>query len=370
MQSMDLDRAPFAFVKLDPSLRVTAWSGGAARMFGVSAAEALGGDVGALIAVREPGFWAGLRVGSEGPRVATWVAADGTSRVIEWESQVERAAGGAVVATACYGRDVTARTSQEAQSKLEGAMLRAILTNINLIVWMMEKDGLCTYHQGKGLAAIRMGPGALVGQNIRELYKDGDMSLLDAVFAGELVASETEVHGQCFDNWWIPMRGESGAVERMLALSLVVTEQRHGDRALRDKLEQIESQQRTIRELSTPIVEVWDRVLTLPIIGMVDGGRAAEIMDNLLQAVTRTRARFAILDLTGVKEIDMATAGYMLGLVRAIRLLGAEGVITGIHPNIAQTIVNLGLELSNLTVRATLREALAHCISQLHVRAR
>ena len=106
-------------------------------------------------------------------------------------------------------------------------------------------------------------------------------------------------------------------------------------------------------------------MLTVPLIGMIDSGRAPELMDNLLQAVAKTRARFAILDLTGVEEVDTGTAGHLLALVRAVRLLGAEGVITGIHPNIAQTIVTLGLETAALTVRATLREALGHCIAQM-----
>jgi rsbT co-antagonist protein RsbR len=120
-----------------------------------------------------------------------------------------------------------------------------------------------------------------------------------------------------------------------------------------------------IRELSTPIIEVWDRVLTVPIVGMIDSGRASELMDNLLQAVAKTRSRFAILDLTGVEDVDTGTAGHLLALVRAVRLLGAESVITGIHPNIAQTIVTLGLETTALTVRASLREALGHCIAQM-----
>src|SRR5690606_34344840 len=135
------------------------------------------------------------------------------------------------------------------------------------------------------------------------------------------------------------------------------------EEALREKLQQIEDQQQVIRALSTPIIEIWDHVLTAPIVGVIDSERASELMDNLLQAVARTRARFAILDLTGVEQVDTGTAGHLLGLIRAIKLLGAEGVITGIHPNIAQTIVALGLETSAMTVRASLREALKYCMA-------
>ena len=116
------------------------------------------------------------------------------------------------------------------------------------------------------------------------------------------------------------------------------------------------------RELATPIIEVWDGVLTMPIVGLVDTARAAEIMDNLLQAVTRSRAGFAILDLTGVEVVDTGTASHLIQLIGALRLLGAEGILTGIHATVAQTMVSLGIDLSNVIVHATLRDALKHCI--------
>jgi rsbT co-antagonist protein RsbR len=111
-------------------------------------------------------------------------------------------------------------------------------------------------------------------------------------------------------------------------------------------------------------------VLTLPLVGLVDSVRTAEIKENLLQAVVRTRARFAVLDLTGVDVVDTGTASHVLGLIRAIRLLGAEGILTGIHPGIAHTIVSLGIDLRGLEVRASLREALEHCITRLQDRRR
>lgn len=354
-----LQRAPFVVVELDAARRIAGWNAAAAGLLGLNDGD-IGAAAGTRLAAEDAGFWDGLRAGA-GPRVGRFAG----SRTIEWT-----AVAGDDEGLWCYGRDVGEQVAREARARLEGTMLRAITENLDIIVWSMERDGLCTYHEGKGLAAIGMGPGAFVGMNIREMYRSLDSTPLDRVFEGKLEFAHTEVHGACFENWMIPMRGASGEVELLVAVSLVVTEQRHAERALRDKLAEIEAQQRTIRELSTPIVEVWDRVLTLPILGIVDASRAAEIMDNLLQAVTRTRARFAILDLTGVKEIDTATASHLLGMVRAIRLLGAEGVVTGIHPSIAETIVNLGIELSNLTVRASLREALKLCITRMSAGAR
>lgn len=346
--------APFAVVELDASLRLTAWNTAAARMFALHDDD-VGAAVGERIATDDPAFWSGLAAADE-PRVATLRA---TTRAVEWTAVRDEHG------LTCYGYDLGDRPAREQQLALESTMLHAIVDNLEIIAWTMEEDGRCNYHRGKGLATIGMQQGAFVGQNIRDMYAQLDPAPLDRVFAGQVEHVKTEVHGQHFENWMLPVRGASGRVELLVAVSLNVDEQRRTELELRDKLGQIEDQQRTIRELSTPIVEVWDRVLTLPILGIVDADRATGIMDDLLQAVTRNRARFAILDLTGVKEIDTATAGHLLGLVRAIRLLGAEGIVTGVHPNLAQTLVNLGVDLQGLVVRSSLREALVHCIGKL-----
>lgn len=355
--------APFAVIELDAELRVTAWNDAAARMFAAPATEALGVEVGRLLATAEE-FWPALAAGG-GPRTVTHVRPDGARVVYEWTCHPERDADGRLLGAACYGQDITERVAREAAARRDGVLLRAILDNVDIIVWTMDHDGLCTFHEGKGLASAGMPQHALVGQNLRELYKNLDPEPLDRACKGELQRNTTEVHGASWVNWMVPIRGEGGSVEGLVGLSLDVTEQREGEKALREKLQQIEEQQQVIRRLSTPIIEVWDKVLTVPILGMIDTARAAELMDNLLQAVTRSRAQFAILDLTGVDEVDTGTAGHLLSLVRAVRLLGAESVITGIHPHIAQTIVSLGLETSTLTVHASLREALRHCIAHM-----
>lgn len=351
-----LRRAPYLIVELDASLRICGWNEVAARIL-----ELVDADRGAPVATRvpanEPGFWDSLRDGVRRPATHPTCS-------VGWTGVVETDADGGFAGMVCWGRDITAEVVREARAKLESAMLRAIVENVDIVVWSMEPDGNCTYHEGKALAQAGLAPGAFVGKNIRAMYGGGGSDGLDRVFRGEVVHTISETHGVCFENWLIPMRGEAGGVEMLIAVSLDIGERVRGERALRDRLAQIEAQQRTIRALSTPIVEVWDRILTLPILGAVDAARAAELMDGLLQAVTRTRARFAILDLTGVQEIDAATAGHLLGLVRAIRLLGAEGVLTGVSPDIARAVVDLGLDLAGLVVRASLREALRHCLAR------
>src|SRR5262245_22311947 len=117
-------------------------------------------------------------------------------------------------------------------------------------------------------------------------------------------------------------------------------------------------QQREISELSTPVVKLWDGVLALPIIGTLDSERTQFVMENLLQHIVDEEAEIAIIDITGVPTVDTLTAQHLLKTVAAARLMGADCIISGIRPQIAQTIVHLGVEL-NVVSKATLADAFA-----------
>jgi rsbT co-antagonist protein RsbR len=127
---------------------------------------------------------------------------------------------------------------------------------------------------------------------------------------------------------------------------------------LSEKINTIEEQRAAIRELSTPVIEVWEGVLCLPIVGVMDTTRGAEMTEVLLRTVIEKNARCAIIDVTGIEVMDTGTADHFLRAARAVRLLGTECVLTGISPNIAQTIVHMGAELSGLTTYRSLRDAL------------
>ena len=131
----------------------------------------------------------------------------------------------------------------------------------------------------------------------------------------------------------------------------------------------IEQQQKTINALSTPIIQVWEGILTLPIVGQVSGARASTIMQALLQEIVQRGAHHAILDLTGVDTLDAETADHLLRIVRAAELLGARAIVTGIRPKVAQTIVELGVDLSGLTTVADLEEGLKAALRSMGVRA-
>ncbi|HET9474863.1 MAG TPA: STAS domain-containing protein [Steroidobacteraceae bacterium] len=121
----------------------------------------------------------------------------------------------------------------------------------------------------------------------------------------------------------------------------------------------INRQQREMMELSTPVVKLWDGILALPMIGTLDSARTQVVMENLLQKVVETGAQIAILDITGVPTVDTLVAQHLLKTVTALRLMGAEAIISGVRPQIAQTIVHLGVDLQGVTTKANLADALA-----------
>ena len=119
----------------------------------------------------------------------------------------------------------------------------------------------------------------------------------------------------------------------------------------------IQRQQRELLELSTPVVELWDNVLALPLIGTLDSGRTQVVMQNLLEKIVASGASIAIIDITGVPTVDTLVAQHLMKTVAAARLMGADCIISGIRPQIAQTIVHLGVDLSAVTTKASLADA-------------
>ena len=118
-------------------------------------------------------------------------------------------------------------------------------------------------------------------------------------------------------------------------------------------------QQEELMELSTPVVKLWEGILALPIIGTLDSARTQVVMESLLSAVVQTNSRFAIIDITGVPTVDTLVAQHLLKTITAARLMGAECIISGVRPQIAQTIVHLGIDLANVVTKAKLSDAFA-----------
>jgi len=125
-----------------------------------------------------------------------------------------------------------------------------------------------------------------------------------------------------------------------------------------------------ITEISTPVIRVWDGILALPIIGTLDSARTQVVMENLLQEIVATGSGIAILDISGVPAVDSLVAQHLIKTVSATRLMGAECIISGIRPEIAQTVVHLGIDLSSIITKASLASALRYAFALLHLEVR
>jgi rsbT co-antagonist protein RsbR len=136
---------------------------------------------------------------------------------------------------------------------------------------------------------------------------------------------------------------------------------------LKEREEVILRQTDEITEISTPVIQVWDGILALPIIGTLDSARTQVVMENLLQKIVETGSSIAILDISGVPAVDSLVAQHLIKTVSATRLMGAECIISGIRPEIAQTVVHLGIDLSGVITKASLASALKSAFTMLQL---
>jgi rsbT co-antagonist protein RsbR len=358
----DTHRVPFPVVGFDLALQITTWNERAVEHLGFTQVDALGRNVAELIPVTGgEASWRGLLVDRDDAAPVCLAHANG--RTWEWSPATSRDRQGRRVGVVCYGSDVTERLVAQRESQLEHVMLRVMIDNLPVVLCAYDPEGVYLAVEGKGLAGVGVMPGQLVGQSPFVVFGEnaGAVEFVRRGLAGIPTEMDVEEFGHFWQSWHVP--APPGSRAALVSVSLDITEAKRREQQLLETIGQIERQQEVIRDLSSPIIEVWDGILALPILGLVDSVRTAEIMDRLLQGVSRMRARFAILDMTGVEVMDTATANHLIVMIRALRLLGAEGVITGIHPGIAQTIVTLGVDLRGISVHATLRQALKYCIA-------
>jgi anti-anti-sigma regulatory factor len=156
-------------------------------------------------------------------------------------------------------------------------------------------------------------------------------------------------------------------VGEVLTIVRDVTEQKRAEEALRQNADQqqiIRLQAAALRDLATPMIPISDQVVAMPLVGAMDTQRAQQVIEVLLRGVEASRARIAILDITGVPLVDTQVANALVAAAQAVRLLGAQVILTGIRPEVAQTLVGLGIDLAGLVTRATLQDGIAYAMRQ------
>jgi rsbT co-antagonist protein RsbR len=251
--------------------------------------------------------------------------------------------------------------------RVEHTLFRTVMNTLDIVLWAIDSSGKFVFHDGKALATAGLQPGQFLGMNIFELYPPELVSTIrEALQGGTPSSSFTEVHGVHWQSWNIPLRDDTGKVDHVAGLTLDISNSVRTKLELERRLVTIQDQQRAIHELSAPVINVWDNVLTVPLIGTMDNHRANELIERLLGAVGRSGTRYVILDLTGVDALDTSIAGHLLRLLLSLRLLGVEGLVTGISPQVAQTMVGLGVEFENVRTFRSLREGLRYCMRTMY----
>lgn len=163
-----------------------------------------------------------------------------------------------------------------------------------------------------------------------------------------------------------PERDTFGELEGMLDVFFSELKEAHELRAAHARQREIiEEQRAALDELSAPILDVWQGIVALPVVGVVDSRRAADMTEKLLARIVERRAAFVIIDVTGVQVLDTRTADHFLTMVRAASLLGASCVLTGIRPELAQTLVAGGVDLGRVRTLRSLRQGIEACLKEI-----
>jgi PAS domain S-box-containing protein len=260
----------------------------------------------------------------------------------------------------------------------ERSLLRTIIDSLPDLIYVKDRDS--RFEVANQPLARLMGvsnPEELIGKTDAELfphelaiqYLADEQALMQS---GEPLLNKEElvVDADGAQRWIIttkvPLRDPQGQVFRLVGRGQDITERKIVE-AERQRLQEelIEAQQAALQELSTPLIPISDSVLVMPLIGRIDTRRAGQILETLLQGIQIQGADLAIIDITGVNVVDTQVAHALIQAARAVKLLGAQVVLTGLRPEVAQTLVSLGVDLSDIVTRGTLQSGIAYALRPL-----
>jgi rsbT co-antagonist protein RsbR len=354
----------YGVIRLDGAGIVRSWHVGAERIFGYAAGEIIGQSALAFYSAEE--VTAGrmrveLNTAAERGRyeAEAWRVRKGGERF--WASVTITPIGGDAESDGCVLvlRDLTERLAQEVALRSIEQMIDSI-TDYEVI--RLDRDG-AVRSWNPGAERLRQYPAEeVLGRHIAMFYTAEDVRLGVPERELAIAARDGRVESEGWrerrdgSRFWSSsvlstIRDVSGALVGYVRVARDMTERRE-----REQL--VQRQRDEILELSTPVIEVWEKVLVLPIIGTLDSSRAARLTEGLLEKIAVSQAEVVILDVSGVPAIDTDVAQHLLKTVEAARLMGTVSVLSGVRPETAQAIVHLGIELGALRSRATLSDAL------------
>jgi len=256
------------------------------------------------------------------------------------------------------------RQTSEFPFDLSDGLLLQVASGAPIVISVFDQTGKILLQVGAGLKTLGLEPNQLRGASVFDAFAEAkdSMRLIREAMAGQQ-STNTEVLGEStWDTCFGPIRDAAGQQVGAMSISTDVTERERSRQALTQRLAEIEAQHQAIRTMAAPIIEVWQGILVVPVVGQLDTDRAALLIDRLLTTVSERAASYAIIDLTAVDVVDTATAQYVVRMVAALKLLGTQALISGIRATVAQALVGLGVDLNQVTTVATLHSALRRCM--------
>lgn len=358
------DEQPQLALLLDGNAHVVRISDRLRKYLGIPESVTLSGPLSNLVS---PGRHEPLRLGLEAIRepasetniLLSMVYEGQTSPSIAWRFSRSRD-GKAIYAVASAPEEKPTGRIVASDLARKVDLLQHIIDTMPVVVWAVDDKGIFTLSDGAALAILGLQPGQVVGLDALELYA-AEPAIVEAIrdaLAGKYSCHVVAGSGFMWESRYIPIMAEDGRVTGVVGFSLDVTERVHAEKELRQQLALVEQQETAIRTLSTPIMRVWEGVLALPLVGMLDATRIERILAALLEAVVHDQAEYVIIDLTGISDVDDTAADYIFKVLRALALLGTQAIVTGIRPAVARALVELGLDLGQVVTLGNLEEAI------------
>jgi rsbT co-antagonist protein RsbR len=264
--------------------------------------------------------------------------------------------------------DITALKLAEAEARRSAAYSEAILSAIPGLIFITSDDGDYLDYRTDKEELLLAPASSFLGKNVREVMPEMAEAFLQLGRAARATGkvqtwafpAETPAGTRYFE-------GQTAALDEHRVLQIIheVTERKQLE-AERERLQEeiIQVQAAALAELSTPLIPLSDDVMVMPLVGSVDSRRAQQVLESLLEGVAQTGASIAILDITGVPVVDTQVANALIRAAQAVKLLGARVVLTGIRPEVAQTLVGLGAELGDIVTRGTLQSGIAYAMGR------
>lgn len=295
--------------------------------------------------------------------------------------------------------EIEALREQLVEARAEASALRDLLRQAPVPISILRgADHIMEFANAVNLQMLGKTEAEVMGQSLRKTFPSeqgyaGLFKLLDEVFqTGMMFRSESppapfDRNGTgvlvptVFNLLYYPWKNAQGQIMGVMVIGIDITEQveaRQRMEQLNEELEIrvaqrtreieelnariIEAQREALRELSTPLIPIADNVVIMPLIGTIDSRRAQEVMETLLEGVSHYQAELAILDITGIKVVDTQVAQVLIRVAQAVKLLGSQVMLTGIQPQIARTMVHLGVNLDDILTRRTLQTGVASAL--------